>query len=650
MPTPATSRRSPARASAASTCRCSRAEGRVRVGDPGRGRAGVAWSLVLLLAAATAPFLPLPWAIALLALCGALLLARRPPLREALIVGGCVGLALAALAVGWARSGAPPPAERQAAIQVQYAALWQEIADAARAAAQAVPRPPAGAAQRLEAFRTLTGLAAAPGGRRGAPLLLRAPDGAGVAGAGPGLLHELPAGRVPAAGSHYVQSVGAATLLAIQPLDQARRAWRIVAGRSYFTDRLPFAGAAGAAWAVLPAGAAQRPDMRVVAAPGAPTLVVERADLAAPSAWPDRMRRVAWAALGLALLTLGTLRAVGFLLPPGAVANRPGRPLEVAALAVGGAAAWALSAGVTPLAVAALAAGLALAALGLGLPRRPLPAWTTFAAGLAAGGLLTGLAAALAARFGPRDLAGGLGGGPETLVLRLALAGSAVGLLAAARSPARGAAAAGPWAWLAIAALAVAGAFHDRPLAAGLVLAAACGAAARWLAAAAPLRRPAHAAALALIAALAAAAAWEIAYRARLRADLAALLPGLAPPPPTEMRALEAEARGHFERLDLAAMVPVDPATLDVQDLGFAIWRDSPLARRNALSAVSVLYPDGRNSSFSFGLPLAAGTDVDRDPGRSQAVALAAWDELAVTGETALRAGGTPVATQRECL
>ncbi|HZI64348.1 MAG TPA: ATP-binding protein, partial [Thermoanaerobaculia bacterium] len=131
------------------------------------------------------------------------------------------------------------------------------------------------------------------------------------------------------------------------------------------------------------------------------------------------------------------------------------------------------------------------------------------------------------------------------------------------------------------------------------------------------------------------------------RADLAALLPGLAPPPPTEMRALEAEARGHFERLDLAAMVPVDPATLDVQDLGFAIWRDSPLARRNALSAVSVLYADGRNSSFSFGLPLAAGTDVDRDPGRSQAVALVGWDELAVAGETALRAAGSPVATLR---
>src|SRR5687768_3823872 len=216
MPTPATSRRSPARASAASTCRCSRAEGRGRVGDPGRGRAGVAWSLVLLLAAAAAPFLPLPWAIALLALCGALLLARRPPLREALIVGGCLGLALAALAVGWARGGARPLGERQAAVQAQYAALWREIADAARAAAQAVPRPPAGAAQRLEAFRTLTVLAAAPGeGGSGATLLLLDPDGEAVAWAGPGLLHELPEGGLPVAGSHYMQSFGAATLLAI---------------------------------------------------------------------------------------------------------------------------------------------------------------------------------------------------------------------------------------------------------------------------------------------------------------------------------------------------------------------------------------------------------------------------------------------------
>ena len=611
------------------------------------GAAGARWELLVLLGAAAAPFLPLPWAIALVALAGALLLARRPPLRETLIVGAGVALALAALVTGWALGEAGRRADWERAAGLRYAALWRSIVADAEAATATLPRPPAGTAQRLEVFRTLNAVATAPHENGpGSTLLLVDPDGEPVAWGGPGLLHELPASGLPRAGAHSVQSFGAATLLAVQPLDAARRPWRIVAGRSFATDRLPFPLAPEGGWAVLPPGAAPRAGTRLLAAPGAPTLVVEPRSPPAPSPWPGRMRRAAWAALGLALVALATLRAVGFLLPERSLAHRPSRPLEVGVLAVAGIACCALAAGATPLTAAVLTGGLALAALGLGLRRGALPAWVAVAGGVAGGGLLAAVAGSLVADFGRLDLAAAVVGGAEDLALRLALAGFAAGLLAVAGRRAR-TPPAGGWAWAAVATLAVAGAFHDRPLAATPLLAAGCGAAARWLAGASPLRRAAHAAALTLIAALAAAVAWESAYRLQLRRDLLRLLPGLAPPAQSEMEELRAATRAHFERLDLAAMAPVDPESLDLQDLAFAIWRHSPLARRNALSAVSVLHHGGRASSFSFGLPLAAGLEIDREPGRWQTVELRGWDELAVAGEAPLRAGGAPVATLR---
>jgi hypothetical protein len=224
------------------------------------------------------------------------------------------------------------------------------------------------------------------------------------------------------------------------------------------------------------------------------------------------------------------------------------------------------------------------------------------AAGAAVMVLLFGAAWAAQLAAGPFDAAEGLMVPGPDWCIRLAWSGAALGLLSLAGRRESTASPAGDlWVWLATGLLLAGAALSEATWAAVPLLAAGGACAARFV----DRRRRAEGtvlAALAVIGALAGAAVWETAYRARLGTYAAtALLDRLAPPSPGEMAALERELGAHFAHLDLDALVARSPVGLDRKDLAYSLWRESPLARPNALSAVALRSGNSLVSSFSFG-------------------------------------------------
>jgi signal transduction histidine kinase/HAMP domain-containing protein len=179
--------------------------------------------------------------------------------------------------------------------------------------------------------------------------------------------------------------------------------------------------------------------------------------------------------------------------------------------------------------------------------------------------------------------------------------------------------------------LLVGGAFHDRPEAGWALLIAGFACAARWLAGADYLRRAGAAGVLLLLACLGSALGWQTAHRRALRLEAARFLPLLQPPDRQQAARLEGEIRSALAELEIRR-----GSTIEQQDLAFTLWRSSPLARRNALSALAVVADGQVLSSFSFGLPIAEG-DLDREPGRWEALHLPGWDETLVAGEATPR-------------
>jgi signal transduction histidine kinase len=607
----------------------------------------------------------------------------------------------------------------------------------------------------LEAFDRLGRLMPPAGARRRALMLIDR-DGNAVAWAGEGLVHE--PDQWPRSGLSYRAGFNSVTFYAAEPLDDSSRPWRVVAGESFATDRLPRAAATTAGWAALaPAALAERlrggldrlagallpprtlrwsvvdnpaqahPAAVEVRLAGAPALEVERLAAAAVPAVPAWPSKLAWAGLAAALLALGVMRGVGLALPAAAAATLSGsqeRGVRVPVLILGGLLALAMVAEVPPMPLAAMEIGVGLALLSLSAassgaavrrgrvlgypphsrrrapapevtagprlavngpalePRAPTAPAAEARAGKAppvearAGGgrpseAPAGTIAARAARAGSAGsgwvMAAGaaavlllcaaawvaqLAGGPfdasEGLMvpavdwcIRLAWSGAAFGLLnLAARRESVGAAPVGdPWIWLATGLLLAGAALSNVTWAALPALAAGGACAARF----ADRRRRGQGivlAAMMVVAALAGAAAWETAYRARLATyDATALLDRLAPPAPRELAAVEREVAGHFARLDLDALVARSPVGLDRKDLAYALWRDSPLARPNALSAVVVRSGNALVSSFSFGMPLTREGEIDRE--RLGSLRLPGWEPIA--GEAELRqAAGRP--------
>jgi signal transduction histidine kinase len=596
-----------------------------------------------------APALPAPWsAAALLVLSIAWLAIRRS--RERRVAGPILAVAVAVLAAGWAfgRTERGSRADWIRETRSAYSGFLKDLREEAARAAAAVGGPAETQEEKLAAFSRLDDVESGRGqGRRA--LLLLDPDGVPAAWAGEGLLHEL-SQEVPREGLAYRASFSAVTLLAVHPLDESRRPWRVVAGVSFPADSLPFSKGRTrwpVRWSVIDGPAQGVPGADAVTLAGAPSLVIERGSAGGLSSrWPSA-DRVAWAVVGLALLSIAVLRFLRLALPGGGplmAEDLPAARRLVSPLAVGGLVALGAALAVPPRALGVLLAGLAVAAVGV---------WSRseegdrVPAGLkGAGAILLLLAGAwgLQRLWGPLDLAGSIVASAEAFTLRLGFTGAAFGILCLAGRR-KGSPAAPPLdrvAWAAVALLLAGAAFCDQPLLAVPLLAVGGAAAASY----ADQRRLGEGlalVALVLMAAFAAAGTWETAYRWRLRGYAERdLLARLAPPTRQEIASVAQEIHGHFEAIDLERIVPRSPAGLDRQDLAYALWKDSPLARHHSLSALVVQMDDGPPSSFSFGMPLTDQGLVDPDPGRWEDLRLPLWEDFLISGVVPLRFAGRP--------
>jgi signal transduction histidine kinase len=607
--------------------------------------------LVFLLGALAAPFLPAPWS--LLALAAAILawLRTRPARQEAIVVVLFLGLAAAALGLRWAAElGAQASAEEQIeAARKQYSRLWGSLQSEAEETARALGRPPQTRASRLEAFRLLAEIEPASGGGRRSLLLVDA-DGVAVAWSGEGLLHEFRADQVPPSGLHYKASFRAVTLLAVEPLNGSRRPWRVVAGSSFPTYTLPFpADISLRRWTLVDRPEQARPGTLLVPLSGAPTLVLERLTAGASPSWPW-VPHLAWGAIAFALLALAVLRAVGMMLPLDAP---PALPSEsrwwTFLLFIAGVFAAGMAAQLAPVHLGVLVAGLGLAVWGLfGRPAGP-PQRTWVVAARGAGVILLLAGIAWGSQWGrpPLDLAAGLAPSAEVLGLRIAFTAVALGLLVLSGRRAGTQAPPGDaWTWGACAALLAGAAVCDVP-ALALPLLAAGGAGIALYANGQRLERGLSLVMLVVLAALAASAVWETTFRLRLRTYARdEILPYLTPPSPAAVSALAGEIHQYFAARDLSAVVPRSPAGLERQDLAYTLWRGSPMARPQTLSAIVVEPRDGHGAtSFSFGMPLTEERRVDWTPARWEELRLPRWEQALVHGSAELRSNGAPWGT-----
>ncbi len=643
---------------------------------PRRERPPRPWLEAALLAVAAAtPLLPGWWAPPVLA--GVLaatagLAARRPGgrrerwLRRLLGAAACVALALAALA--------PPPAplaERWA--RWRYAALWSELDRAAESAAAALTEALGGG--RAGDRRAFEGLTALTRGRsERLSYLLLDPGAEVVAWAGQGVLHDPPADGLPASGRAFRASFSAATLMAVRPLGDGPRPWRVVAARSLSTDRLPFAAFAPRRhWALWSEPREAPEGLTAVELAGAPTLVFE--SVGAGGQAGRGARRTAWGLLGLV--------AAALVMAPGARwVDQRGPRLLVAGVALGALTAAAV---VPAMALSALLAAAAVATLGASgapgaerapdaagpgrarpaarpagepptTPQRWRPSWPLLPMVSGAAAVLVPAALGLAAQraAGPAELGAGLLAEPGVLALRLSLFALCFGLLGAIGrrlAPAeraweerterdRPAAAGGAWVAALVALLAVA-ALHDHPLAAAALLTLGGGLAGRWAALGYRPARPLATGGLALLALAASAAGWESAYREALRRQLEErVLPALSPPVLAELEILGDEVEVFLAGSDLAALTLFDPTTLDPQDLAYELWHHSPLARQGLLSALAVAPGDAPLSTFSFGVPMAETGAPDWSPARWREPLAEVWRDAVVDGEAALALAG----------
>jgi len=659
-----------------------------------------------------APFLPVPWSALLLLALLLISLARRPPRREAVIIGVSLSIAILALAVTWEAElrRSSSEAEWVETAGRQYARLWDDLGTDAAAGAQALGKPPGDMRTRLEAFGSLSRIESESARGRGRrSLLLLDPDGAAVAWAGEGLLHEVDPERVPRSGLSYQASFGAVTLFSVQPLpseSQVRRPWRVVAGASFPTDTLPFpAIPRRLRWSVVDSPAEVLPDVTAVPLKGAPTLVVSHPGPAEPAGRPWALH-LAWAGIAFAFIALAVMRGVGLVLPREALESKAEREPErgserrrwVALLFLSGVFAVGMAAALPPALLALLGAGVGLAAAGLAgtmgeqrasqdgpsptnfgraevssplggggleqgggkgaVPEKLTPWgpgsegpthwwWTALFGGLAAV-LLCAAAWFLQGQGPPLDLSAGILADPEPFSVRFAFAAAAFGLLCL--SGRRRGAETPPgdrWAWGAVLALLAGAALADYPAAAVALLAAGAGAGAVY----ADRRRLGHImslAAVALMAVLLASGGSEVAYRLRLRSWSARdLLTQLVPPSAKQNAAVQEELRLYLEKSDLQQVAPRPPAGLNRQDLAFTLWRGSPLSRLHALSALVVVPREGVASSFSFGLPTVRSGRLDWSPERWEDLTLPMWGNTLITGETEIRFAGQPWGTAR---
>jgi len=624
-----------------------------------------------------------------------------PPARERWLVALCGGLAVLVLAASAGREFSRQRASEatDARLIGEYQAYWDELQRSSELALAALARTPADAASQLDAFARLGELAGASR-LPGLTLLLLDADRQPVAWGGSGLLHDLgPAGseglaalggeRAAAAADTgdepggrriFLQSAASATAVVLRTLSgPAGGRYLLVCGESRSRrGPPPLMGERQSASALLgehavvadgsadwtwgfgppdsPAPALPRsfaePGSRAVFAPGLPPLVLAAGWQAATGIARDRGGAAALL-VGLGLFGLAALRGFALAVLAGTVLERPRRIFEVAALALSGVAVLALGLAVPAPERVLLIIGLALAGLGWFLvwsrhKRANGGGQTTLIATLVTTGAVP--AVALLARWWPAtglDLGADFALGGAAGAARLGLAATLFGgLVLSARGRSSGTQAAKVGLGGALILVLCAAALHDYglwallPLLGGTVLAihalpASSGRSASGLAA------------LLLVAVAIAATAWEAGFRARTFDRLPGALAALLPPDVERRTALTAELESFFDRLDLADVAPAALPLTGEDDLAFVLWRGSPLARLDALSALVIERPGRPPSSFAYGLPLTDALELDLAPARWSGLVPPAWRDERIEGRAPLVGGGREIGEVR---
>jgi signal transduction histidine kinase len=587
--------------------------------DPRIGRPWV--ELALLAALVAAPWLPWAAGLALGGAALALWLRGNDVARERRAAGALFGAALilivAGAVAGLARTRSPAPGA--AVVEATFEAWLDELEVEARRGAGELAAVADDPRRLPAAFAALGELArAAPPERT---YVLLAADGEAAAWAGRGLLHDLAPETLTSPGLAWRQSATSATLLAVATVGEGARAGRLVVGESRSrTGPAPLAGVGTAVgrWSLAPRASGDRPR-----------LILEGAAPGAPVRRPDRFARLAALAVGLGLLVVASLRAAGRALLSGTVLPRRHPLAAVLALGATAPPTMAAALGARPATVLAVAGAALLAASGWWLGHSLRIGRGLLAAGALAGPLAFAAGWALAPQV--PALTTTLGGGIDAFALRFALAGAVFGLIAAGGSArVAGTGEARAWATAALAALGAALADHPALALPALLLAGAVAAASVRREA---LASPAAVSALWLLAALVAGAGWTCGERLAMgrRAESAAR--ALLPPGADLLERLRGRVRGGLAAAARAELPHRETPITEGGDLAFALWRASPLARFDALSALVVESPDGERSSFSFGLPLDGAGGVDRSPARWLDLTPTSWPELELGGE-----------------
>ncbi|MEM7351860.1 MAG: histidine kinase dimerization/phospho-acceptor domain-containing protein, partial [Acidobacteriota bacterium] len=593
----------------------------------------------------------LPEAASLGALVGLILLwiASRPPRQErGFVLSLCFAVLLMLASFLAARTAAPPSAAWAAEAEAGFAAIWHDLAANAERAAASFAEPPDGGGDGLADFQRVA--AALDDATDGLTLLLVGPYDDVVAWAGEGLLHDAEDVDLPRSGFAYRRGYHVSTVFAVAPIvapDERRveRPWRLLAGRSLNTDQLPFSTSLkpqrDVRWSLGPADATLVPGVLALSREALPTVFVE-----APGAITGRaqrsedwLRRLGIGLLGLTLLALTLLRSAGGLLLPEDPRHRPSPGLPL--LAVAGAAALGTAAHFPWHLTAAFGIALGLATWGLKRRRSTAvhPAAGTWLGG-AAMILLYAAAQGYQQWTSPTDLAASLVGGADAFALCLVWCLAALGLLMLV-APLRDTEGDDRHAWLAALLLLAAGAACDFLWFAVPLLAASGAATVAWISGVDLGRRPSALAGLLVLAALAGSVSWESAYREAFRHRLEHVeLPRLSPPTDDERNDLLLALFEHFEGLDFAGLASEAVDDIDSEDLAFVLWRDSPLAHLDALSALAIETVDGQESSFSFGLSLGRDLDLTQPPDRWNVPPTPLWNESMILGQALLRRAG----------
>lgn len=461
------------------------------------------------------------------------------------------------------------------------------------------------AASQAEQFGALQAHASAIGDP-GLAFLLIDPDGQVVAWAGESLLHNLEDASLPQEGVDFVASYRAISVFSVRALGGGPRPWRWIVGRSFARDRLPFAPGPGLDGGGFRWSLAYDSTLTPIETAGTVlgssfgiSLLVDRD----PSSPPTLREALGWpwhsALLGLVLLGV-FVRGFREWAAQGTKSDHLKIFLVVSAFlgAVCVLSAFGLGRrGIGTLALAALFVLAAAKARSMQQTRLRLLLRYVF------GVSLLFLSGWLYQRyFGSVDLSAQLSGSAEVLALRISLIAVSVSVFYVAHARSSGGRV---WAFGSFAFLLAAAAFHDRELLGLTLLVGAAATAAQWI----PGWRtePGHRLSFTLVvfSILSAATAWELSYRLAIKDELEgelhtrAILPGR-----DVLEEWKTEIETFFASDVAQELVHRRVDRSEMKDLAVALWRESPLARRNALSALIVDTGEAEPARFSYGLPL----------------------------------------------